>query len=238
MKPTNIILFLFLLVSCNLKAGGRIREIPFSNSSESTRSENTQDTISLHSDTLKVNGLNFIQILKGNSFKCLLSQKGDTVIDFRDYYFKVEIIDINEDTFNDLRVFIFSNTPNECENYLFDKDLKTFRKIEGCDLDIKKIKGTDFYYSYNRAGCDDMNWESYLSKIEDFKLVSYGYINGLGCDNTKENSQLIEIYKIINSEKGRMVLLRKLPYLNNITKNNNKWDFIRNYWYHEYKKFE
>ena len=110
----------------------------------------------------------------------------------------------------DIRTFVFSNTPNQCENYLYDKENKTFRLVEDCDLDIQLIKGTRYYYSYNRAGCADMNWESYLSKIENYKLVLLGYIHGQGCDfRVKENPQVIKIYKILNKGNNQKKLIKK-----------------------------
>jgi hypothetical protein len=109
--------------------------------------------------------------------------------------------------------------------------LKTFRIIENCGLDIKKIEETQFYYSYNGAGCADMNWESHLSKIENHKLVNYGYMYGKDCDfEIKENQQVIEIYKIIDSNKDEMKLIKTLSYLKCIPKPENKWDFIEKYW--------
>jgi hypothetical protein len=165
--------------------------------------------------------------------------QGDTIVKSEAYYFEAKFLDIDEDGYKDIRVFAFSNTPDQCDNYLFDKELKTFKLIENCDLDIKKLKGTQFFYSYNRVGCADMNWESHLSKIEKHKLVNYGYINGQGCDfEVKDNPQVIEIYKVTDSDKDEKKLIKSLSYLKHISKNNDKWDFIEKYWKQNFKTFD
>jgi len=176
-----------------------------------------------------------MRTFKDNNFQSLCTLRGDTVLN-GEFYSGVEFIDINADGYKDIRAFIYSNTPNQCENYLYDKANKTFRLIENCDLDIQIIKGTKYYYSYNKAGCADMNWESYLSKIENYKLISLGYIYAQGCDfEVKENPQKIEIYKIQNTDKK--VLIKTLPYLKNIPRFDDTWSFIKNYWTKNYREF-
>ncbi|WP_143106367.1 hypothetical protein [Pustulibacterium marinum] len=190
-------------------------------------------------DTLKINGQKFIQISKGGRFNCLLSMQGDTIVKSEDYYFEFKILDIDEDGTKDIRVFAFSNTPNQCDNYLFNKKLKTFILVENCAFDIQKIKGTDFFYCYNRAGCADMNWESHLSKIENYKLVDYGYKYGQGCDfEIEKNPQIIKIYKVLNSDMYAKKLIKELSYQKHIKEFGNKWDFVANYWTKNYKMFE
>lgn len=237
-KQLSIILFI-CLIACNSKTSDNTIENAQDVSSETKSNLQQQDTTDVQIDTLRINNQQYIQKLKGNRFNCLLSMKSDTIVKSANYYFKAEFLDIDEDGYKDIRIFIFSNTPNQCDNYLFDKELKTFKLIENCDLDIQKIKGTQFYYSYNRGGCSDMNWESYLSKIENSKLVNYGYIYGQGCDfEIKDNPQLIEIYKIIDPQKDERKLIKSLPYLKYIHKHVNKLEFIERYWKQNYKTFE
>jgi hypothetical protein len=195
-------------------------------------------TLKQTKDTLILNHQKFVRTLKDKKLQSLTTLSGDTVLRNGVYYSNIEFVDINADGYKDIRAFVLSNTPNQCENYLYDKANKTFRQIEACDLDIQIIKGTKFYYSYNRAGCADMNWESYLSKIENFKLISLGYIYGQGCDfQVKENPQEIIIYKITNPDKNEKVLFKKLLYRQYIPKFEDKWDFIENYWKKNWKTF-
>jgi hypothetical protein len=201
----------------------------------------TAETLStsVYFDTLEINNLKNIQVNKDGRFNCLLSARGDTIVKSNDYFFKAEFPDIDEDGSIDIRISVMSNTPNQCENYLFDKTGNTFRLVENCDLDIKKINGTAFYYSYNRAGCADMNWESHLSKIKNYQLVNYGYMNGQGCDaDIKKNPQVIEIYKVSNFDTRQRTMVKSIPYTNVIIENNDKWDFIENYWRINCEMFE
>lgn len=239
MKTRLNIIFLIIFTACNSKSSDNsIKNITTDYSTTEVNAQH-QDTSEIHTDTLQINKQQYIQILKDEKFNCLMSMQGDTIIKSEDYYFKADFLDIDEDGNKDIRVFIFSNTPNECDNYLYDSTSNSFKLIENCDLDIEKVKGTDFYYSYNRTGCADMNWESHLSKIENYKLVNYGFINGKGCDFQVENNpQVIEIYKVTNSETDEMKLINKLPYQKNIKKFGEKWSFIKKYWVKNFKTFE
>jgi hypothetical protein len=143
----------------------------------------------------------------------------------------MELMDINEDGATDIRIFIFSNTPNQCDNYLFDKQNGTFRLIENCHLDVRKITGTHLYYSYNAIGCADMNWESYLSTIEGFELTHKGLISGEGCDDVKR----IKIYRFAGGEQRQVA---ELPYTKYIPENDDKWSFIERYWAENHPRFE
>ena len=234
----NILLFI-ILTSCNSKLSEKIIEKNLTDSSSVQSTSQIQDNVDVQFDTLNINDQNFIQTLKDGRFNCLLSIQGDTIVKPEDYYFESKLLDINEDGYKDIRVFAFSNTPNQCDNYLFDQKIKTFKIVEECYLDIKKMIGTDFFYSYNRGGCADMNWESHLSKIKNYKLVDYGYIYGKGCDFEIENNpQVIEIYKMLNSDTNEKKLMKKLPYKKHIKEFGDKWDFIEQYWAENYKAFE
>jgi hypothetical protein len=233
-------LFLLILVSaCNQSPGDKvIKNKPDKKQSPKTK-KNEKEIAVIQNDTLEINHQLYIRILKDGKFNGLLSIKGDTIAAIEDIYSNIEFPDINEDGFKDIRTYFFSNTPNQCDNYLFDIKTKTFRLIEDCWLDIQKVKGTDFYFSYERAGCADMNWESYLGKIENNKLIDYGYIYGQGCDfDIKENPQVIEIYKITGTEEDQKKLIKTLPYLKHISEFSDKWDFTETYWKQHYRKFE
>jgi len=183
--------------------------------------------------TLLINGSKFIQTKgnKTNNFYCLTTIKGDTIIPLADYYSQIDFLDINEDGTTDIRIYVFSNTPNECENYLFDRNHEKFRLIENCWLDVQKIRGTNFYYSYVAVGCSDYNWVSYLSRIENYQLVDFGRIAGQNCGDKSE----INIYKIVDGEE---FLITKLPYTQFIPKNDDKWRFVKEYWETNYLNFE
>lgn len=187
-------------------------------------------------DTVKINQQYYLEVFIDSTFTCLLNEQGDTIIAAQDYYHDLDLTDINKDGYKDLRVYFVSNTPNQCDNYLFNPKLKKFRLVENCYLDIEKVKGSDFYFSYNRAGCADMNWESYLSKIENDTLVHYGYIKGTGCKSN--TSQTLEIYKITDPVNENKILIKTFPYQDFIPKHGDKLDFIKTYWAEHYKLFQ
>lgn len=210
-----------------------------SGSLSNQKKEPEEDSTYIRVDTLILNGQHHIQVEKNNHFNCLLTLQGDTIVKSEDYYFEAQYPDIDGDGYNDIRVYAFSNTPNQCDNYLYNKNNNSYTRIENCDLDIQHIKGTNFYFSYSRAGCADLNWESYLSKIENFKLIPYGYIYGQGCDvDVNENPQLIDIYQIRNPETGEKTLINRLPYQKFINAKMDKLNFIEHYWQENYKRFE
>jgi hypothetical protein len=228
-----------MLTACNSKPTDKAIENISADSSTIQIKTKPEDTVDIQINTLKINDQQYVQILKDTKFNCLVSIQGDTIVKSEDYYSKAKFLDIDEDGYKDIRVFAFSNTPNQCDNYLFDKTINTFKLVENCYLDIQKLKGTDFFYSYNRAGCADLDWESHLSKIENYNLVDYGYINGKGCDfEIKNNPQVIEIYKVNISDTDEKKLIAKLPYRKHIKKDSNKWSFIKKYWTRNYKTFE
>jgi hypothetical protein len=227
------------LTACNSKSINKNITNKTIDSSISKIKAQKLETINIQIDTLQINNQQYIQFSRSNKFNCLLSIKGDTLIKSEDYYFEAEFLDINEDGYKDIQISLFTNNPNDRENYLFDKKHNSFKLIENCERYIQKIKGTNFYYSYNRTGCSDMNWESYLSKIENYKLVNYGYIYGQGCDyEIKSNPKIIEIYKVLNSDTDEKVLIKKLPYQKYIKEFSEKWDFIKIYWTTNYNAFE
>jgi hypothetical protein len=235
MKKTVIILSVFALI-----VGG---------CGQKTNSAIPQKT-TFRNDTILVNGLQLIKTSNEDAtqFYCLTTINGDTIVSFADYYHQIELLDIDEDGYTDIRVYRFSKTPNDCDNYLFDNQHKTFRLVENCYLDIQKISGTDFYYTYEAVDCADMNWQSLLSKIENYRLVPYGIISGYGCEDQKfiiinkfevdKDTKLLKGKKIFEGEQeifvANQIFIENIPYTENI----DKWDFIKNYWQTNYQNFE
>jgi hypothetical protein len=221
---------IFFLISCNLSKGKNCEN----NFTGKESAAQIQSESIFYYDTLSINDYKFVQTIdKGTTrIYCLTTINGDTIIPFADYYSHIELLDINDDNNTDIRVFIFSNTYNQCNSYLFDIQNNVFKLIENCDLDIQKITGTSCYYSYNAVGCADMNWESHLSTIENYQLVTYGRIYGNGCNSDDE--LMIKIYKIIDEKE---IFFKTLPYTKYIPKFDSKWNFIKKYWETYYRDF-
>lgn len=191
-------------------------------------------------DTLEINEQKVVQILNEDGrFLGMLGFSGDTIVPVLNYYFTLKLLDINQDGADDLRIYEFSNTPNQCQNYLFDSKNHNFRLVENYFLDIEQVVGTNLYHSYNRAGCADYNWESHLSKIVDFQLIPIGLIEGQGCDfKVEEFPQFIKIYKVEwKDEQEILHFLEELPFAENIPTIWDKWDFNEKYWRENHQRF-
>ena len=94
----------------------------------------------------------------------------------------------------------------------------------------ESIAGTNFYYSYNKAGCADETWESLLFRIDNYIPVILGYINGDGC-GIKDG---IYIYRQRGENK---TLINKLPLKTIQSYKDYKWGFLKSYWTKNYRKF-
>lgn len=182
-------------------------------------------------DTFVINSQQLILTIENARFQSLTTLSGDSILKDMGYYSKVEFIDIDADGYKDIRAFVVSNTSNQCENYLFDKKQKAFRLLQNCDLDIQLIEGTKFYYSYNGAGCGNLNWESYMGRIGNCKFIPIAYINRQGCDfDIQRKPQEILIYKITDPVTATKILVSRLPYTKFIPQFGDKWKFIESYW--------
>lgn len=226
MKTLVLILIMGLIVSCNQSA----KDVP-------AKPMVLKDAVPATSDSLfKVNGMPLLVQIRHDNERVYSLRTFDkkVILEPQDYYANLAILDINKDGFNDIRVFEISNTPNQCRNYFFDPKNKKFRIIQNSDLDIKVIPNTNFYFSYNRAGCADMNWESHLSKIEDFKEIQIGLLRVHNCGD--ENDGML-FYKIDLEGKKIKIDEQPVPEFDN-NDADNKWDFMEKYWIENHLKYQ
>jgi hypothetical protein len=162
----------------------------------------------------------------------ILNDKFDTIYKHFDYIDEYEILDFNEDGFKDLRLDYITNTPDVVDIVLFDSNSKRFEIVKdlGYYPSPFKIKNSNYYYSYHRAGCADLNWESDLFYIKDYRCIKIGNISGRGCGYEKRNG--IFINKIVG---------KKTVEINWIKRDSgyyeDKWEFIENYWTKNHLKF-
>ena len=141
--------------------------------------------------------------------------------------------DFNNDGFKDIFIEFFSNTPGDCDLYLYNPALKGFTHVAGISSYPAPIKipGTKYYYSYHHSGCADENWDSDLFFIKNYKVVCIGNISGDACNLTEPG---IFIYR----ERGDNHKLVKRFKINVIEKYKGyKWEFIERYWKKNYQKF-
>ncbi|MEO7978770.1 hypothetical protein [Flavobacterium sp.] len=152
----------------------------------------------------------------------------------------VEFVDFNKDKNIDILLTYIGNNPSY-DLYLFDKSENKYKFLDGYNRfsEAKQLKANPkYYFSYQRAGCADMNWVSDLFYIDNYKTVHVGHIYGQGCTpDEKENPLEIEIYKIYKNDDVNKTLIEKLPYTKNIPKFDQKWMFIEKYWNKNYGKF-
>lgn len=151
-----------------------------------------------------------------------------------------ECIDFDKDNNIDILLTYIGNN-SSYSLYLFDKSENQYKLLEGYDRFSEAIQlkaNPKYYYSYQRAGCADLNWVSDLFYIDNFRTIHIGHIYGQGCNfEVKENPQIIEIYKVLENNEKNKQEIEKLPYLKNISEFKDKWNFIEKYWNRNYGKF-
>jgi hypothetical protein len=186
---------------------------------------------------VKVRGLqeDSCQVTVSSLKKKILFQKNFENVWSIDYH------DFNHDGNPDIKL-LYMGQNWWYELYLYDPKTKTFREVEGFIRfpDSLPLKANPkYYYSYHRSGCADMNWVSDLFRIDGFKTIQIGHLEGQGCDfKVKENPQTVKIYKVLHNDYNKIKLLKTLPYLKYVKRFNNKWAFDEKYWNRNYKKFE
>ncbi len=164
--------------------------------------------------------------LLDNNNRILVFQPGD--------YFSWELKDFDGDGNKDLFLDKGGNTPERCDLLVFIS-ANRYRKIEGFDFFPApiRIKGTKLFYSYHKSGCADMNWDSDLFYIENFKAVRIGNIAGRECENSG-----IKDGVYINKVRGEIKIHVKTQPVGTLAKYKNyKWGFIEAYWTKNYKQF-
>ncbi|WP_162267631.1 hypothetical protein [Leptospira weilii] len=97
---------------------------------------------------------------------------------------------------------------------------------------VRFFGGSPYFYSYYQAGCANYDWKSGLFSIENYRTVEIGIIEGNGCEI--QNGR-IDIYKIKANQK---VLLESLALDTIENHQDNKFEFIKEYWTKNYRKFK
>jgi hypothetical protein len=153
----------------------------------------------------------------------------------------IEFIDFDNDQNQDILISYIGNN-SVYDLYLFDRLNNEFKFLVGFDKFPEAIQlktNKKYYYSYHRAGCADMNWVSDLFYIDNFKTVHIGHIYGQGCDyEVKDNPQTIELFKVVDNDESKKIIVEKLPYLKHIPDFGDKWTFIEKYWNKNYSKYD
>ena len=144
--------------------------------------------------------------------------------------------DFNGDGYKDIVVNYFTNVPDVQDLLLYDKKNKNFKIVPHFDRYPAAIRlsHTGLYYSYHRSGCADLNWDSDLFRIINFKIVKVGNIKSNGCGGEDSGPAGILVYKYV----GKHQQLEKTFSISALNEYKDwKWGFIANYWKHNYQKF-
>lgn len=191
------------------------------------------NSFAIHTETIAAK--KYIGFLNNQTYY-LLNEKGDTVLKKSDYYFDAEFKDFNKDGHQDIILHYSSNASMVLDLFLYIPTIGKFREVKNFrDFPApEQLKGTNFYYSYHKSGCADMNWDSDLFKIENSKAIRIGNIAGRQCDNRDGIKDAVYIHKVRNDKEK---LFKTLP-IDTIWKYKNfKWGFIKEYWTKNYKLF-
>ena len=148
--------------------------------------------------------------------------------------YDMKFVDFNKDGYKDLYIIFNSNLPGDNALFLYNKRKRNFTEVKnfGAFASATRLGNANLYYSYERAGCADMNWNSDLFKIVDFKAVAIGHISGLGCKIDEKVG--VFIFKIKNENK---LQIETYPISEIEKYKNYKWGFIKHYWRGNYRKF-
>ncbi|MEO3408114.1 hypothetical protein AAFN85_29640 [Mucilaginibacter sp. CAU 1740] len=139
--------------------------------------------------TASVGGVRYKAIFKNNDDFVIIKAKGKVINRLNaGGIWKMKFIDFDRDGYKDLLIEYFSNTPGDNALFLYNKSMRNFTEVKnfGSFAAATRLGNTNLYYSYERAGCADMNWNSDLFKINNYKAIAIGHIAGLGCEGDKE----------------------------------------------------
>lgn len=189
----------------------------------------------LFADTVEVQGDVFVAAMNAFNVFILLKNQIDTLILDSTLSPEFEFADFDEDGFSDLNFYINKNIQLR-QLYLYDPKSASFKFVEGFEdyPEPIRIKKTEYYYSYHRSGCADLNWDSDLFTIKDYTTIKLGNISGRGCGGLKDEATSINIYRV---KGGKKHLFEQLPIKLAFQHKDLKWGFIEDYWSKNYRFF-
>ena len=199
------------------------------------KSKATQiDTTIYSQQTVTIQGKKYNGFLTPDGFR-LLNSKNQIYLKHSGDYFTWEFKDFNKDGYRDIYLDKGGNTPERFDLLLFLPKTKSFRQVKYFENfpAPENISRTKYFYSYHKSGCADMNWDSDLFYINDFKAVRLANISGSECENSGIKDGLY-----INKLNGdKKILFKTLP-IDAVHKfKDDKWGFIKKYWTENYKLF-
>jgi len=192
------------------------------------------DTSIYSQQTVAIQGKIYYGFLTRDGFQ-LLNSKNEIHLRYSGDYFTWVFKDFNKDGYDDIYLDKGGNTPEWFDLLLYVPTTNSFRQVKGFE-DFpapENISGTKYFYSYHKSGCADMNWDSDLFYIKNFKAIRLANISGRECGNEGITDGLY-ISKVIGENK---IPFKTLP-IDTIHKfKQHKWKFIKKYWTENYNSF-
>lgn len=170
------------------------------------------------------------------NFAQLVKSKTDTIT-IDGVSGNIDVLKFDRDEFPDI-TFSYIGNNYTADLFIYDINSNTYQRVSGFTevSSSKRLNSNpNYYYSYHRAGCADLNWMSHLFYIDNFQVYQVGEIYVKGC-NVKESERAIEISKIVTLDK--IFIIETLPIDTLIQFDEYKWGFIRDYWNKNYQKFK
>lgn len=239
---TLYLLALLSLLSCTVEVVDEVPSVEVQAVSPHPNIEVGQSILTIGNDTVMGRFTNVDSLeVAGQVFRIfsffsgvtyLLDNENNLIHKDEDYTHEQEQVDFNKDGYKDLRYKYLTNVPGVDKLLLFDTVSNVFREVDNFSKFPASvaIKGTNYYYSYVRAGCADHAWRSKLFVLDNFHCVEIGEIYGRGCKGTQSSG--IFIYRVENDlEIPVDSILRPPGYYED------KWEFIENYWSQHYEAF-
>ncbi|HRH50674.1 MAG TPA: hypothetical protein PLP23_18105 [Panacibacter sp.] len=192
------------------------------------------DTSIYSYQTVIIEGKKFTGFLTSNGFQ-LLNSKNGTYLKHSGEYFTWNFKDFNKDGYKDIYLDKGGNTPEWFDLLLYVPTTKSFRQVKDFEHfpAPERISGTKYFYSYHKSGCADMDWDSDLFYIKDFKAIRLANISGRECENSGIKDGLY-----INKLRGEKKILFKVLAIDTVhAYKEDKWGFIKAYWTKNHKLF-
>ena len=192
------------------------------------------DTSVYSSKRVTISGKRYTGIITPKGFQ-LLSFEKKVYLKHPGDYFTWEFKDFNKDGYKDIYLDKGGNTPGRFDLLIYVPTTKSFEQVKNFEAfpAPEKIKGTKYYYSYHRSGCADMNWDSDLFYIKEYKVLRIGNISGREC----ENSGIKDGIYINKCRDEKKRLIKTFPIDTAHKFKEDKWGFIKEYWAKNYKSF-
>lgn len=238
MKKNKTVVYLLCLISllaCATKnqQNKEVKEVIIQETSK-----NLTDSSIVTIDSAIIKGKLYQAMFKKDEFFYVLKEQ-DTIMKKAGLSPFFQFEDFDEDGNKDIG-FVCTSCSGVIEYYFFDSTKNEFIYLANNKLyqGLKKID-KNYYYSYSKAGCADMDWISFLVEIKNFHAIPHARIYGQGCKVKAEPNleTKIEIFNLSKKDSIEGKLYQTIPIEVIEGYEDHKWGFIKEYWSNNYQNF-